>query len=298
MSWVVCTRCHFSQMPGGQCRRCGAALSSPASASAPGPSPEAPSPPAPSRSRWIAAAAAAALVLVAALLLSRRGERPAPPGPTAAPSPTAASIDLSGKWRATVSKTLGGNPPRPVLKEISIESDRDGAIRAARVTFTDPGRGGAGAGYQTAPDGPRRVSEAAAALAAARTGASLTLDFLELPGWVPARPRLWKEIEGAAQGAGTSRYVLVESLETDYLIQAGITETGFLSYVFFSPDYAPARGEDQLSRVIHPEPGSSLRGFRDLLWDLSGAADFLKLELSVSVSGPEGGAPDHLVLKR
>jgi hypothetical protein len=301
MSWMVCPRCHFSQTPVERCRRCGEPLT---------PSPDPEGPPAEpdrlapaNRSRWLAAAAVG-IVLVAALWrVGRRGDT----GPAAAapgPEPTAGSLDLSGRWRASFSKMLGGNPPRPALKEISLESDRDGSIRAARVVLTDPGRGGAGAGYRSASDGGRRLTEALAALAAAPEGAPLALDFLELAGWIPEKPRLWRALEGAGPTGGTAagavppRYVLVESLETDYLVQAGINESGFLSYAFFSPAYAPPRGRDELSRVIHPEPGASLRGFRDLVWDLGGAADFLKLELSVSISGPEGGAPDDVVLKR
>jgi len=234
-----------------------------------------------------------------ALIWFGRGDRqPEPARSRRTPLPTAGALDLSGRWRAQFSKMLGSTPPRPVLKEVSIESARDGGILAARVVFTDPGRGGAGAGYRTATDGPRRLAEAEAALASNTRGGALPIDFLKLPGWVPERDRLWRVLEGAGRSAPPARYLLVESLETDYVIQAGINESGFLSYAFFSPAYAPARGEDVLSRVIHPEPGASLRGFRDLVWDLSGAADFLKLELPVTISGPEGGPPDMVVLRR
>jgi len=77
-------------------------------------------------------------------------------------------------------------------------------------------------------------------------------------------------------------------VEDDYLVQAGINESGFLSYVFFSKAYASDRGLDALSRVIHPEPGSSLRGFHDLVWDFSGSADFLALQVNATLSGPDG----------
>ena len=121
------------------------------------------------------------------------------------------------------------------------------------------------------------------------------MEFVKLPGWIPERDRMWRALEGAGPNP---HYLLVESLETDYVVQAGINETGFLSYAFFSPAYAPGRGEDVLSRVIHPEPGASLSGFRDLVWDLSGAADFLTLQLPVTLSGPEGGAADTVTLTR
>ena len=295
MPWLVCPRCHFSQMPAERCRRCGEVLQSATA-------PSGPAPPSGGKTlltrnaRWLAAAAV--LIVAALLWLGRSGGRPEPAGPPATPVPTAGPLDLSGRWHAQLSKTIGANPPRPVLKEISIETGRDGGILAARVVFTDPGRGGAGAGYRIAPDGRERLAAAAAALRAEPKGAALPIDFLKPPGWVPERERLWKAIEGAAQGAETAHYLLVESLETDYLIQAGINESGFLSYAFFSPEYAPKRGEDVLSRVIHPDPGASLRGFQNLIWDLSGAADFLKLQLPVTLSGPEGGAPDALTLTR
>jgi hypothetical protein len=49
--------------------------------------------------------------------------------------------------------------------------------------------------------------------------------------------------------------------------------------------------------VIHPEPGSSLRGFSNIVWDFSGAADFLSLEVHATVSQPEG-VPLRVTLKR
>lgn len=253
----------------------------------------------PSVSRGSIAAAAGAAALIGILIWIFSSRAPAPPEPAvAAVAPSPVSLDLSGRWRAQLSKMIGGATPRPVLKEVAIESDRDGRIRAARVVLTDPGRGGAGAGYRMAPDGPRRLQDALAAVASQPRGAPLTMEFLELPAWVPARERLWRAIEGVGVPSAPSRYVLVESLEKDYLIQAGLNESGFLSYAFFSPDYAPDRGRDELSRVIHPEADASLRGFRNVLWDLSGAADFLKLEVPATISGPESGDPDRLVLKR
>lgn len=294
---VVCPRCHFSQIPAERCRRCGESLGS-VSPSAPG-SPEADAAAAlRTRQRRLLAAAAGAAVLLAvvwAALGNRRSETPAVQG---TPVPTAGALDLSGRWHAQFSKMIGTAPPRPVLKEISIESGRDGGILAASVVFTDPGKGGAGAGYRTSADGARRLAEISASLAASPKGAALTLEFLKLPGWIPEGNRLWKTLEGAGPGAGIPHYLLVESLERDYVIQAGINESGFLSYAFFSPAYAPGRGEDVLSRVIHPEPGASLSGFRNLVWDLSGAANFLTLQLPVSISGPEGGAPDAVTLTR
>ncbi len=283
-------------MPAERCRRCGEdlTLAQPPPAQSAG---EAKAAPSPRRAAWIAALLAAGLA--AALFWLARPDRPAQTAaPGATPLPTAAALDLTGRWQGSLSKTVGGNPTRPALKEIVIESDREGVILAARVVFTDPGRGGAGAGYRVASDGEARLGAASAAVAAQPRGAAIAFDFLELPGWVPQRPRLWKAIEGSEPGIEPARYLLVESLETDYLVQAGVNESGFLSYAFFSSAYAPERGADVLSSAIHPEPRASLRGFQNLVWDLSGAADFLRLQLSVTISGPESDTPDRVTLTR
>jgi hypothetical protein len=52
-----------------------------------------------------------------------------------------------------------------------------------------------------------------------------------------------------------------------------------------------------LSRVIHPGPESGLRGFREIVWDLSGAADFVGLQVPVTISQPAGTA-DRIVLRK
>jgi hypothetical protein len=147
------------------------------------------------------------------------------------------------------------------------------------------------------PDGRRRVREIAQALAASPRGASLTLDFIPLSPWVPRRDRIWRAVEGQRPKPEDVSYLLVESLEPDYVIQAGVNASGFLSYVFLSREYAGGRGGDTLSTVIHPGPESSLRGFRNLVWDMSGAADFVTLQVPVTLSQPAGAA-DRLVLRR
>ena len=206
-------------------------------------------------------------------------------------------MDLTGRWQGRAATTIPGNPPRPALREAFIETDRSGTIVAAGAVLTDPGRGGAGAGYLTVPDGRRRVREIAQALAAAPRGAGLALDFIPLSPWVPHRDRVWRALEGQRSKAEDVSYLLVESLEPDYVIQAGINTSGFLSYVFLSREYAGNRGEDALSRVIHPGPESSLRGFRNVVWDMSGAADFVTLQVPVTLSQPAGAA-DRIVLRR
>ena len=303
MDWVVCPRCHFSQQPAERCRRCGQALPAPGSPAVAPPPPGAEAARTPSgkslaRRAGVLVAAAAVLLLLLVLRMLRPAAGPPAVPESSPPAPTAAALDLSGRWHGSLSKTIAGKPPRPVLTEILLESDRGGRFVAGRVVFTDPGRGGAAAGYRMAPDGPRRLAEASAALAADPHGAALALDFLQLPGWVPARDRLWKAFEGASPGPAPASYLLVESLETDYLLQAGVNSSGFLSWVCFSPDEAPPRGRDEISRVIHPEPGASLSGFRNLIWDLSGAANFLTMQLPVTISGPEGGAADPITLTR
>jgi hypothetical protein len=216
-------------------------------------------------------------------------------GPT--PVPTPATLDLSGTWHADKSKSLPGNPPRPVLKEARIETNREGAILAARVLLTDPGNGGAGAGYRVTPDGHRRLADAVAALGNSSGGSPVNVDFIQFPPWMPARTRLWRALEGQSRKHENLKYLLLESIEDDYVVQAGINESGFLSYAFFSPAYRPGRGVDILSKIIHPEPGSDLREFRNLVWDLSGSADFLNLEVHATLTGPDNQT-DRLVLKR
>ncbi len=167
----------------------------------------------------------------------------------------------------------------------------------AGVTLTDPGRGGAGAGYLTVPDGARRVKELASALASAPGGAAASVDFVPYAPWVPRRDRTWRAVEGQRRSPAETTYLLLESQEPDYLVQAGVNASGFLSYLYMSPAYASGRGTDALSKAIHPSPESSLRGFRNLVWDLSGAADFVGLTVAASISGPAGSA-DRVVLRR
>jgi hypothetical protein len=207
------------------------------------------------------------------------------------------TLDLTGRWQGKIATTISGTPSRPALREMFVETDRAGNIVAAGVTLTDPGRGGAGAGYLTVPDGGRRVREFAAAVATSPGGAALSIDFIPFAPWVPKRDRTWRAVEGQRRRAEETTYLLLESLEPDYLIQAGVNASGFLSYLYLSPAYASGRETDALSKVIHPGPESSLRGFRNLVWDLSGAADFVGLQVAASISGPAGSA-DRILLRR
>lgn len=301
MAWVKCVKCSFSQIAAQNCLRCGEPLPPPkarlsrlSGATRPVAHREGGSKPA----RLAAAGLAGFLLVVFAVfwfLRARPAETPA--APVAQAPPTPASLDLTGRWTAEIEKTLPGPPPRPAIKSTYLETSREGEILAAGVLLTDPGRGGAGAGYRVVADGKRRLDEAAALLAGAKS-APVAVDFIPFPAWVRARQRLWRQIEAPSRRRGEPiRYLLLESLEDDYIVQAGLNETGFLSYVFFSPSYSRARGVDALSRVIHPEPGSSLRGFQNLVWDFSGSADFLKLEVNATVAGPDGQA-DRFKLKR
>ncbi|MDQ2870271.1 MAG: hypothetical protein M3S32_05975 [Acidobacteriota bacterium] len=264
------------------------------------PPPDAPEPEASRIRPATAAAIGAGIALLAAVLVLAVRPRPQPSLYETSPAPPAAAparLDLSGRWETEFPKTLS-SPARPALKKVFIETDGDGAILAAGVLLTDPGRGGVGAGYRLVADGPQRLGQISSLLAASPAGAALPIDFIPFPAWVPARERVWRALEGQSRRVLDVRYLLLESVEDDYLVQAGVNQGGFLSYVFFSREYTRNRGVDALSGVIHPDPGSDLRGFRNLVWDLSGAADFLKLEVYGTLSGPEGGAGDRLTLKR
>jgi hypothetical protein len=307
MAWVTCPHCGFTQIPAARCLKCKKAIdrapgSDPASAPAGGTSP------APPAALWGLAAiprvyllgfAALALAIITGVLVW--GSRAAvttdlgPPPTSTTPEPW--SLDLTGRWQGRITTTIPGTPSRPALREIFIETDRSGNVVAAGVTLTDPGRGGAGAGYLTVPDGGRRVRDLAAVLAGSPAGAPLTLDFIPYAPWVPQRERTWRAVEGLRRTPDETTYLLLESREPDYLIQAGVNATGFLSYLYLSPAYAFGRGTDALSKVIHPGPESSLRGFRNLIWDLSGSADFVSLQVTTTISGPAGQA-DRVVLRR
>lgn len=302
MAWVTCPHCGFTQIPSAACLKCNKRLDR--APLAPDPAPVHP----PSRASrspvfarpYLIALAGLALVLVVGAILwgSRAAEEPvrlAAPSVPATPAPW--TLDLTGRWQGKVATTIASSPSRPALREAFVETDRSGNIVAAGVTLTDPGHGGAGAGYLTVPNGQQRLRDIAAATLASPRGAALNLDFVPLAPWVPQRDRRWRAVEGQRRTAEETTYLLLESLESDYLIQAGINASGFLSYLYVSPAYATARGKDALSKVIHPGSDNSLQGFRNVVWDLSGAADFVSLQVNATLSGP-AGTPDRLVLRR
>lgn len=306
MAWVTCPHCGFTQIPSARCLKCHKSLERGTAPGAP-PVSKAAEPAWPGLGpflktiprRYLAILGGLAAGVVLGVLLWSRANAvsidSAPPPPAATPEPW--SFDLTGRWQGRSATTIPGNPPRPALREVFIETDRAGTIVAAGAVLTDPGRGGAGAGYVTVPDGARRVHEIASAVAASPRGAALSLDFIPLPPWMPHRDRQWRALEGQKARPEETTYLLLESVEPDYLVQAGVNASGFLSYLFLSRDYAARRGDDELSAVIHPERDSSLRGFRGLVWDLSGAADFVTLDVPVTISQP-AGASDRIVLKR
>ena len=301
MSWVTCPHCGFTQLPAAECFKCHKRLDRRPSrelttAGVPGPEPGLVSKAA--RPYLLLLCGLAILVVGGVVFWSARS--PAPVATTTAdapPAPAAWTLDLTGRWEARSATTLAGPPERPALREVFVETDRSGAIVAAGAVLTDPGRGGAGAGYLTVPDGHRRLRDAAAALAASPRGASLSLDFVPLPPWLPARDRIWRPLEGARRSPEETTYLLLESVEPHDLIQAGMNASGFLSWIYLAGDYAQGRGSDMLSKTIHPGPDSGLRGFRNIVWDLSGAADFVGLQVPATISQPAGTA-DRLVLRR
>jgi hypothetical protein len=307
MAWITCPHCGFTQIPAAQCLKCKKDVGRPPAGSPAAPAggalPAGSTPgslklPHVPRQYFLVLAALALLVITAVILWgSRSSVATIPAAPDLGTTPEPWTFDLTGRWQGKLATTIPGTPGRPALREVFLETDRSGAIVAAGVTLTDPGRGGAGAGYLTVPDGGRRVQEIAAALAASPRGAALTLDFIPFAPWVPARERVWRAVEGQRKAPLETAYLLLESLEADYLVQAGVNATGFLSYLYLSPAYARGRGSDVLSSVIHPGRDSSLRGFRNLIWDLSGAADFVSLQVPATISAPAGSA-DRVVLRR
>jgi hypothetical protein len=299
MSWVTCPHCGFTQLPAAECFKCRKRMDRRPSRDAVAPA----APPEPSltsraaRPYLVLLVALALLVVGGVLVWGTRSPAPVAAAPDAAVTPAAWALDLTGRWEGRGATTLGSSPARPALREVFVETDRSGSITAAGATLTDPGRGGAGAGYVTVPDGGRRVRDAAAALAASPHGAVLALDFVPLPAWMPARERSWRALEGAGRQSEDTTYLLLESVETRDVVQAGLNASGFLSWLYLAGDYAQGRGTDMLSRVIHPGRDSALRGFHEIVWDLSGAADFVGLQVPVTISQPAGTA-DRIVLKR
>jgi hypothetical protein len=307
MSWVTCPHCGFTQLPAVECFKCHKRLDKRPSrdvvAPAAAPAPATPAARAPgitskaARPYLILLGALALLVVSGVIVWSTRSPTPVAAAPDAAVTPAAWTLDLTGRWEGKVATTLPGTPPRPALREVFVETDRSGAIVSAGAILTDPGHGGAGAGYVTVPDGGRRVKEAAAAIAASPHGAPLSLDFVPLPPWMPARDRTWRAVEGARRTPEETSYLLLEAVEPKDVIQAGLNASGFLSWLYLAGDYAQGRGSDMLSRVIHPEPDTGLRGFRNVVWDLSGAADFVGMQVPATISQPAGTA-DRVVLRR
>lgn len=304
MAWVTCPHCGFTQIPAAKCLKCKKSLERPTpSEPLSPPPPAAPSSPgailaAVPRQYLLVLAALALAVITGVLLWGSRSAGTADVGaPAASTTPEPWALDLTGRWEGKIATTIAGTPPRPALREVFVETDRAGNVVSAGVTLTDPGRGGAGAGFLTVPDGGRRVRELAAALASSPAGAGVAVDFIPFAPWMPRRDRTWRVIEGQRRSPEETTYLLLESREPDYLVQAGVNATGFLSYLYLSPAYAAPRGSDALSKVIHPGPDSSLRGFRNLIWDLSGAADFVGLNVAVTISQP-AGASDRVVLRR
>jgi hypothetical protein len=310
MAWVTCPHCGFTQIPAAKCLKCKKGLerlreSEPGSTSASAPGGMAPAAAAGLSALsgiprvYLLGFAALALAIITGVLVW--GSRASvttdlgPPPTSTTPEPW--SLDLTGRWQGKIATTIAGTPSRPALRELFVETDRSGNVVAAGVTLTDPGRGGAGAGYLTVPDGGRRVRDLASAIGASPSGAALALDFIPYPPWVPRRDRTWRAVEGLRRTPEETSYLLLESREADYLIQAGVNATGFLSYLYLSPAYASGRGTDALSKAIHPSPESSLRGFRNLIWDLSGSADFVTLQVTATISGPAGSA-DRVTLRR
>ena len=303
MAWLTCPHCGFTQIPAAKCLKCKKSLDRPrdGEVSAPaGPAnPPPPSGPGAIPRLYLLGFAALALAIITGVLVwgSRASVSTELGPPPTSTTPEPWSLDLTGRWQGKITTTITGSPSRPALREMFIETDRSGNVVAAGVTLTDPGRGGAGAGYLTVPDGGRRVRGLASALLGSPGGAPLTLDFIPYAPWVPQRERTWRAVEGLRKTPEETTYLLVESREPDYLIQAGINATGFLSYLYLSPAYASGRGTDALSKAIHPSPDSSLRGFRNLVWDFSGSADFVTLQVAATISGPAGAA-DRITLRR
>src|SRR5262249_17918303 len=131
--------------------------------------------------------------------------------------PAQTRLDLARRLRAHATITLPGSPPLPAHPSGFIGTDHDGQIRAADVLLTAPGHGGAGAGFRSGAAARGLIERFVPALAAERSGAALPVDFVPLPPWIPPRARLWRALEGQPRRGSETRYLLLESVESDYL---------------------------------------------------------------------------------
>jgi hypothetical protein len=267
------------------------------------------------RTAGVAALALAAATIVGVLLLSRSRRRGARPlsdavaaGPKTAPL---AAFSLAGSWTGAVTKVLAGPPAREATKHVTVESDADGAIVGASVVYQDPVTGSSGAGYLVSRRGDETLSEILPRIDDAGRIESFAPAFAPIPPDLGPPLRSWRVLEGywtsppGRRRPGRPRppedvdYVLLESDDGGHLCQIGARRNGFLSWAFFHSGKFPddARGRDQLSPILTPHADAQLSSFSDLVWDLSGATDFLKQRIEVTVTGP-GGGPDALFLMR
>src|SRR5262245_42454366 len=192
MGLTPCPHCRFTQVAPEKCLPCSQPLPKPVARRSRQTAGDSlvPAPPRSVLSLTQIGSGAGILLLLAVfitLLLRRSPSGDSQSQSTTPVSSGAPTLNLTGRWYGQVSDTLPQSPPRPVVKEATIETDRNGKILAARVVLTDPGRGGAGAGYRTVLDGAQRIDDAVGALAGAPGGAPVNVDFISFAPWMPER---------------------------------------------------------------------------------------------------------------
>ena len=289
MAWVTCPHCGFTQIPAAQCLKCKKSIERPTPAAGPSPRPvpavlRRPVRPAPRFPRQY--------------LLGPRGARagrhhgrprlglphvgatadlgPAPGDDARSPG----RLDLTGRWQGKIATTIADSPARPALREIFVETDRRGQRGRRR---RHPDRSGPRRSRRGVSHGPRRrPAGSGSSRPPSRLrprGAALAIDFIPFAALdAPAGADLEGHRGPAPEPAGD--HVPAARIARGRLSRPGRRQRDRDSSRTSTsrPPTPPRAGTDVLSRVIHPGPDSSLRGFRNLVWDLSGAADFVGLQ--------------------
>jgi hypothetical protein len=321
--WITCPKCGFSQSAGPNCAKCGLVFAkweahqrakrptAPTREAAPVPS--RPEVPAGTRRRTVVVGAAAAGILAAiltALVLARGGgPRKKEPAPAASPAPAAADLSLAGVWDGRVVRTVAG---RRAIKMVSIESNKDGDVTAASVAYRIPGALAVGAGYRWSVEGAHPLDDVLSRVDDRGRIPGYAPLFLPLPPELGPPARAWYPIEGywkvAPHGrrAGAPKpreeitYVLFESTDGGNLVQFGVTDKGFQSFVYFTQGQyeAASIGHDRISAAITPTDQRRLANFERLVWDLSGNTTFSDMRVEASVSAPDGHLDMLTLVKR
>ncbi len=158
------------------------------------------------------------------------GASPPPPGRDAGALVVRSDRPLAGPSRR---RRFPATPRGPALREVvhrdrPVGRDRRRGRRADRPGTRRRGRGLP----SSSPTDPRRVArDRVGRRGSRRRGAALSLDFIPSPAWMPRRDRVWRALEGQKPPARGDDLPAARVDRADYLVQAGVNASGFLSYL-------------------------------------------------------------------